>query len=547
MSAIINYVRSLPNNTFEGVLEHFEGEQGLGFTIHANDNLYMLVSPLDHSSFDDKPILLRSAVNQSVGTILEKDTNKLICFGFPKTTEVPIDQSTPPFSGPIAAHEYTTGTLLRAYFYNDQWWLSTNGSADAYKSYWISKKSIGELFDECLCRIYKRTTRFADSPLTSFLVPGNTYLFMLQHPEMHLDNASKPLIYHMGTFNNNKLTYDYNIRVDRIPQPRRVSFRNYDELLRSFSSGTIGYVFFPATAVDSQAPRYKILSSTFKSHMNLIGRTNNLYLRYLECKAENTEKALLAEYPSIARYSSWVEKSLRQISSDVAAAYIEKYVKKNYAVPINFYLRPIVGAIREERIYVTPASVYTHISQYHPKRINFILNGLAYINTGDVRLPPIEEQSEIPIPPVASSSYEYPLLPVFSASATALVPAMWDPFTEAEMDEVEHMIELSKIGDKPTYEYLETLSEDELEDFLRPRFMPYIISELFMNEDEGAAPYDHEYVFGLMLDHSCFELGAAYDDDASLIPLIHECAEISTAMDSFVQLRWSPIALALAK
>ena len=522
MSAIINYIATLSNKSFAGIVEHFSG---LGVNVQANDRFYMLVAPQDYSVFADKPQQLRDAMNQSVGTILEKETNRLVCFGFPKTQEV-VDSDPAPFSGPIMAHQYTNGTLLRAYYGGDQWYLSTNGAADAYRSYWISKKSIGELFDDCLCRVYKRSTRFADSPLVSFLVPGYTYMFILQHPEMHLENAERPFFYHMGTFDNTRMVYDYNIRVDRIPQPRSFLFRNCDEMIHALATVPTGFVFFPSKATNDQSPRYKLLKGDFKHHISLIGRTSNLYLRYLEAKAEGSTVELLNHYPTMRKYSSWVEKSLRAVANEVATVYIEKYVKRNYDIHINFYLRPVVAAIREAKIHVSNFSVYEHLSTYHPKKLNFILNGMEFINTGDVRLPTAEEQTEVLVG-----------APIIAPVPVIAIPPPIDTavFTQEELDELDEMLEKDiqsrKMADKTTEEYLATLDEAELEDFLRPRIMPMLVSELQISEDEECSmAYDYEHVFGILLGHDLFTLAAAYDDDANLIPLIHDCAEISFHM-----------------
>jgi hypothetical protein len=40
---------------------------------------------------------------------------------------------------------------------------------------------------------------------------------------------------------------------------------------------------------------------------------------------------------------------------------------------------------------VTYETVFKKLTSYHPKRINFILNGLGKIKTGDVELPTVDE------------------------------------------------------------------------------------------------------------------------------------------------------------
>ena len=71
-------------------------------------------------------------------------------------------------------------------------------------------------------------------------------------------------------------------------------------------------------------------------------------------------------------------------------------MKKNKTVFINFYLRPFVyelhGNFMKTQKKVTQDIVKETFMKYHPKRINFILNGLGMITTGDVVLPKIEEK-----------------------------------------------------------------------------------------------------------------------------------------------------------
>ena len=495
MSAIASYIASLTDKTFNGIVEHFTS---LGVYIQDFDKFYMLVAPQgqDYSTISEE---LRNVISQAVGTIFEKETNRLICFGFPKTQEITLGSASKSVEGPIEAHEYTYGTLIRAYHNGKKWQISTNGTSDAYASYWISKRSIGDLFDDCICRIYKVSTSFSVSPLIRYMKPGMTYMFILQHPEMHLENVGKPFFYHIGTFDNSKMVYDYSVRVDRIPQPQSFSFPSYDEMISSLDSVT-GFVFFPKNSVDSQSPRYKILNRNIKAKIDLMGRTSNLYLRYLECKAEKKEDDLLKNFPSMRSYSSWVEKSLQEISKIVTNNYIEKFVRRQFDLPINFYLRPIISGLRESRVYVNPASVYDYLSSQHPKRINFILNGLEYINTGDVNLVQVQEPQQV------------------------------QDFTEEELQELEEAVKNEEyrraMEDKTTEEFLKTLDEPEMEDFLTPRFSKVLEMEIFINHEEiGFHPYDIQKILGIMFDNSYFDLALAYDDDAYLIPLVHSAIE----------------------
>ena len=112
-----------------------------------------------------------------------------------------------------------------------------------------------------------------------------------------------------------------------------------------------------------------------------------MYLRYLECKADGSDTELLTQFPALRYYSSWVEKCLGVISKSIYHVYVEKFIIKNKSVEINFYYRPIVyelhGNFMKSQEKITYVTVHKLLSSYHPKRINFILNGLKLIQTSD--------------------------------------------------------------------------------------------------------------------------------------------------------------------
>ena len=179
-------------------------------------------------------------------------------------------------------------------------------------------------------------------------------------------------------------TVDKSIRV-----PDTFTCESYPELVQklSTSKGVQGYIFYSKTVEDTQTVRYKLLEKTYIRRRQLIGNTPNLYLRYLECKADGTDVELINQFPALIYYSSWIDKCLNIISKSIYHFYAEKFILKNKTVEINFYYRPIVyelhGNFMKSQEKVTYATVYKLLTSYHPKRINFILNGLKLIQTSD--------------------------------------------------------------------------------------------------------------------------------------------------------------------
>lgn len=459
MSLLSAYIAALPSQAFSDVKDHFVSKHCRVLELD-HSNSYMIVAPnvVPESESAD----FRAAMTHAVGTILVKNSihNCIQCFGFPKTKELALTDAAP-FDGPIFATEYLTGTLVRAYFDGHYWRLSTNGAIDAYDNYWISKRSIGNLFDECLFKIYNMNAIFAYSPLARKLNTDYTYQFILQHPEVHLEMVSRPYIYHIGTFDNKGLTYVEKANADRLPRPLSGVFSDFSDFRKHFdSSSGAGFTLCAEGDASSQTPRFKIIKPDHAHKMKLLGRTSNLYLRFIECKAEGLDRDLVRNFPGMRYYATAVERFLHEIAHEVNALYAAKYIGKNYNLEINYYLRPIINALHIEyqrtRVRVSPQTVLTLINSYHPKRINFLLNGLNYIRTGDVTLEH-EKVEQVVVP------------------------------TQDELDEVAHAIEAKDtMNGAYGLDYVVTASEDELAKTLRKKCFETIVSEITIDCELGA-------------------------------------------------------------
>ncbi len=388
MSNLCDYIKStLKDHSFSSVKEHFTSN---GCRVFEDGERYMIVPP------NEIPEPVFPVLSLAVGAILTKDSNNLLCYGFPKT-----DDYTPEtvINGNIVASEYIDGSLIRAFYDGTTWRLSTNGVINAYNSFWISDKSFGELFDDCLSRIYKENTIFSESKLAKMLDKTCSYQFILSHPSVHLihsicSKTPKSFLYHVGTYSNTEHVYVSRPMDKHIHSPKTEVVRSLDELQAKLP-GAKGYILYSEADKATQSPRYKLLSPEYLGLRKLIGNTPNLYLRYLECLAEGTNKELLYCFPNLRFYSSWVDKCLVEVSKTVFSAYVDKFMKKNKEMYINYFLRPLVyelhGDFMKSQERVTYETVFKKLTSYHPKRINFILNGLGKIKTSDVELPKVDE------------------------------------------------------------------------------------------------------------------------------------------------------------
>jgi hypothetical protein len=453
MSLLSAYIKTLPFSAFPDVKDHFLAKH---CRVLEFGNSYMIVAP--NVVHESESADFRAAMLHAVGTILAKGSNVIQCFGFPKTKEIAPGELS--IDGPVFATEYLAGTLVRAFFDGYYWRLSTNGAIDAYDNYWISSRSIGNLFDECLVKIYNMNASFAYSPLAGKLNKDYTYQFVLQHPEVHLEMIERPYIYHIATFDNKALRYVELANADRLPRPLSGTFDNMTEFLEHYNKTKCdGFTLCAAGDADSQTRRFKIIKPDHAHKIKLLGRTSNLYLRYLECKAEGLDRDLVRNFPGMRYYATAVERFLHEIAHETNALYAAKYIGRNYNLEINYYLRPIINALhidyQRTRVRVSPGAVLTLLASYHPKRINFLLNGLGYIRTGDVTLEHEKQQPEV-------------------------VP------TQDEIDEIADVIEnKDTTGGAYGLDYVVAASDEKLEETLRKKCFETIVSEITIDYELG--------------------------------------------------------------
>jgi len=127
------------------------------------------------------------------GTIHDQDDN-VICRSFGFTPEFPlsddsnIEKYVIPFlknEDVFAIHSYE-GTLLRVFYYQSKWFISTHKKIDAYNSKWGCDKTFGELFEQAFKHRYGiNPAHSLQEALSSYLDTEHVYIFLLQN---YIDN-----------------------------------------------------------------------------------------------------------------------------------------------------------------------------------------------------------------------------------------------------------------------------------------------------------------------------------------------------------------------
>lgn len=371
MSNLVKYINSLPDTSFAAVQKHFvvrnvivkeEGSRYLLLPNQSKEQIYAHETPE-----------FQQAIEQAVGTILTKDTNTICCFGFPKTTEVPssAEAGAGAAAGPYLVSKYVPGTLIRAYWTQSGWRISTTAVMNAYDSYWGSEKSFGEMVADSL-----GGKHFAQATeLVSELREHCSYQFILQQSE-----SSPPVLHHIGTYDNINHKYVSQV-LTNYPPIMTVTCDTLEDIRALLAFNAHGVIFYPQAAEADQAPRYKMLTSTFSAHRALLGNTPDLYLRFIECWTEGTTAQLMQKHPQFVPIGAAVMNGVNQAVVNLHEAYMKRFVKKEVSMAgVNYFYRPFISQLHSlyhQKKYekTTYDTVHKLLLGSHPKVILFLLKG----------------------------------------------------------------------------------------------------------------------------------------------------------------------------
>lgn len=254
-------------------------------------------------------------VKECRGIILSSGNFQVLCRGFDKFGNYgesyadTIDWST------ARVQEKVDGSIMKVWFYDDKWHVSTNGTIDAYSnigSFCSSGKSYGQLFDEGA----------EDAGLDySKLDPAYTYIFELVSPEAPIViHYPKTTIYHTGTRHN-----DTGLEVNAdigVKKPKEYHLNSLDECIEAakmINNDTTldsihdeGYV-----VVDKNWHRIKIKSPDYlKSHYFLM-YNNPTDARVISIIRSGEVSEVCAYFPAFMEYVDEINGKINKLASDI--------------------------------------------------------------------------------------------------------------------------------------------------------------------------------------------------------------------------------------
>lgn len=342
--------------------------------VKQDDNLYII--NIQKNKINTNPVL-----NLCNGIILEKNTNKIVCNIFPIMKEYPDTYEYTSFKD-VVIEEAVDGTLIKLYYYNNEWIVATNRCINAKKAFWISNVSFHDLFMEAVtaCNLN------FDSLNKTFC-----YAFILQHPQnRNVKQYTTPNIVYIYSYDlvNNIQATDPNLSM--ISKPIRYNFDSWEQILASLSNLAYdieGYVIYNANKEIT-----KIVNPKFKEIKDLKGNTPNLMYRSLVLYKYGKMDEFLKYYPEYSGHFKYITGFLYNLSEKIYILYTTRYIKKqsvsvppHYEIILNHlhsdYLESNATNPCNPRTPINKKHIFDKIIGYSPKRIYVFFGTNTNINS----------------------------------------------------------------------------------------------------------------------------------------------------------------------
>lgn len=314
------------------------------------------------------------------GVIIDKDTLKIVCYTFDKCEEENILNKDLIDSDIIIQPVYE-GTLIRAYYYNDKWNISTKKMINASNAKWASEKSFGEMFNDI----------FGNFEEYDKILPNKNYCysFLMGHNDNNILKTQNNYIIHLNTIdleNNKEVDFMINSESNhtkhistfnsQVMNMNEETLTNYiSNLKKDLSFNEIGYMF-----INKQGIRQKFIKSNYIEIRELWGNTNNRLFRYLHLRKNPDKlKKYLSIFTNDKQQFLTYENYLMNIATFILNIYRNRHISKSIT-KVPFYLRDIIykvhGLYLQSRNKVSFQDINILLHDLDEKKFCFIINNI---------------------------------------------------------------------------------------------------------------------------------------------------------------------------
>lgn len=278
---------------------------------------------------DEEPL---KAIGHVRGTVIDTTTDLVVSRSFPYTPEITSDAVSEYIADltSVTAFNACEGTIVRLYFFGDEWKVSTHRKIDAHQSSWAGP-SFGDLFDK----------HANDKIDLKTLDKRYSYVFLLS------DNSNRlvytiptPQLMLLGVFNVQEQRFmtddEYTDILPAIKRPAKLQISNNEELDAELKSQIQASDFSRSgillTADQTNPHPLKVVTPLYQDIRRVRGNNPSLRSRYIHIRGTSDEGILREWYnmPEHLAVYSQVENDIDILIDKLHKMYINRYVKKNF-------------------------------------------------------------------------------------------------------------------------------------------------------------------------------------------------------------------------
>jgi hypothetical protein len=295
-----------------------------------------------------------SFVKQNRGTVIEKDTSRVVSKTFDYTQFLTVSELEKEAEhwdfDKLVFTESLEGTIIRVYQHEKsdgsrKIYVSTNRKLEASKSKWGSPKSFGEMFKAGIEHLIETQEDFRsnyssdpeesltavyDNFLEQTASPGVTNMYLVRFDNNNrivCDAPDVPTVYHLCDISVEGNVMFENEKI-KVPHPKRFDFKNLEEVIDHVNNCDIRKT--QGLIVWTGENFVKLVNDKYQFYTTVRGNVMNVRFRYLTLRNNKKMRDALVElYPDPwYAYCEWL--IANPIVEFIYRNYVDRYIRKQW-------------------------------------------------------------------------------------------------------------------------------------------------------------------------------------------------------------------------
>lgn len=225
------------------------------------------------------------------------------------------------------------GTLLKMFFLENRWYLTTHRKLNAFSSRWTSPVTFGDQFVDVLKRYgwetYDAFLDHLDKSLRyHFLLINNERTRIVIRPE-----KQKEALYLVLVTSDNDVPIFPLPPLGKVPHSEQLHFETQAELLDYIEK--IDPFEFQGVLLysDDFKKQFRVLNKKYQQYMEVRNNIACLKFCYAVCRHDETKRQLYCElYPDCVEIAKWYEERVNVIAEELFSIYKLRHIRKRYVI-----------------------------------------------------------------------------------------------------------------------------------------------------------------------------------------------------------------------